>query len=106
MRVLLDESLPRHLVRELRGHDVTTVQKMGWAGTKNGDLLKLAAQHFDAFLTPDRGIEYQQNVGSSSLRIVLVRARSTRMRDLGPLVPRILMALASAKARQVAKVDA
>lgn len=89
-----------------KGHDVVTVQTMGWAGTKNGDLLKVAAQHFDALLTPDRGIEFQQDVGSSSLRIVLVRARSTRMRDLGPLLPRILLAIAGAKPGQVTKVDA
>ena len=106
MRVLLDESLPRHLARELIGHNVATVQKMGWAGTKNGALLTLAAQQFDAFVTPDRGLEFQQDLSKSSLRIVLVRARSTRMRDLLPLVPGILAALAGAKPGQPTKVDA
>jgi hypothetical protein len=37
MRVLLDEQLPRHLAREIGGHDVSTVQQRGWAGLKNGN---------------------------------------------------------------------
>jgi len=31
VRVLLDESLPRRLARLLPGHDVRTVEAMGWA---------------------------------------------------------------------------
>ena len=43
MRVLLDEQLPRHLAREITGHDIRTVQQCGWAGLKNGELLRPAA---------------------------------------------------------------
>ena len=32
MRVLLDECVPRPLRRELAGHDVQTVQELGWGG--------------------------------------------------------------------------
>ena len=39
MRILLDESLPRDLGREIPGHEVTTVQQAGWAGVQNGELL-------------------------------------------------------------------
>ena len=42
MRLLLDECVPKRLKGELRGHEVKTVQDMGWAGIKNGALLKLA----------------------------------------------------------------
>ena len=59
MRVLLDECLPQRLRRELPGHEVTTVQRLGWAGTKNGALLRRVAESgFDAFVTIDEGIEY------------------------------------------------
>ena len=52
MRVLLDEQLPRHLARELRGHDVTTVQQERWAGLKNGELLRRAADAgFEVLIT-------------------------------------------------------
>ena len=57
MRVLLDECLPRALRRELPGHEVKTVGEAGWAGVTNGELLKLAAGHFDVLLTVDRSLE-------------------------------------------------
>ena len=52
MRVLLDECVPRPLRRELAGHDVQTVQELGWAGKRNGELIALirTVDH-DAFVT-------------------------------------------------------
>jgi hypothetical protein len=70
MRVLLDEQLPRHLVREIAGHDVSTVQQRGWAGLKNGELLRVAADaHFDVLVTADRNLQFQQNLSQSRLGI-------------------------------------
>jgi hypothetical protein len=61
VRVPLDEQLPRRLARELPGHVVRTVQQEGWAATKNGELLRLAAAAgFEAFLTADQNLEFQQ----------------------------------------------
>ena len=40
MRVLLDEQLPVDLAAELSGHTVDTVAGRGWAGIKNGELLR------------------------------------------------------------------
>ena len=54
MRLLLDECVPKRLKRELPGHEVRTVQDMGWAGIKNGALLALADGQFDTLLTVDR----------------------------------------------------
>lgn len=59
MRVLLDECLPRRLKAELPDHDVRTVQEEGWAGLKNGALLRVAAGRFDVLLTVDRRIAFQ-----------------------------------------------
>ena len=67
MRLLLDECVPKRLKQELRGHDAKTVQDMGWAGIKNGALLRLADGQFDALLTVDQGIEYQQNLSDLSI---------------------------------------
>jgi hypothetical protein len=47
VRVLLDENLPHDLIAQLTGHDVITVQGLGWAGVKNGDLLGRAAGVID-----------------------------------------------------------
>ena len=41
MRVLLDECVPRALRRDIPGHEVKTVAEAGWAGVKNGELLRL-----------------------------------------------------------------
>ena len=37
--MLLDESLPRDLRADLKGHIVTTVKEAGFAGLANGELL-------------------------------------------------------------------
>ncbi len=64
MRILLDESLPRKLALEFSGHEVQTVQKHGWSGLKNGELLRRASAEFDVLVTGDQNIEYQQNLAN------------------------------------------
>jgi hypothetical protein len=54
VNILLDECVPARLGRSLLGHSVTTVQRRGWAGIKNGDLLALTEKEFDVFVTVDR----------------------------------------------------
>ena len=57
MWVLLDENVPRALTRSLAPqYEARTVKQQGWAGRKNGDLLQIASEYFDAFLTTDKGI--------------------------------------------------
>ncbi len=85
MHVLLDESVPRGVKHLLPSHQVRTVQECGWAGTKNGALLRLASDAFDVFVTGDQGIRYQQNVPALELGIVLLVAKSNRMADYTPL---------------------
>ena len=51
MRILIDECLPRELTVALVGHDVKTVPQEGWAGLKNGRLLKTISGRFEVFIT-------------------------------------------------------
>ena len=88
MRVLLDECLPRRLKRELVGHEARTSPEMGWANMRNGALLGLAVGQFDVFLTADRNLSYQQELGSFDIAVVVLVARSNHLDDLRPLVPR------------------
>ena len=60
MRVVLDECLPKRLTRELAGHEARTVQQMGWSGISNGKLLYSIRGQFDAFITVDSNLAYQQ----------------------------------------------
>ena len=70
MRVILDECVPRPLKRHVAGHDVTTVQERGWAGLKNGPLLRLMREaRVEAFVTTDRNLEYQQNVAAAGFAV-------------------------------------
>jgi hypothetical protein len=62
VRILLDECVDRRLAREITGHEVTTVPDAGWAAAKNGDLLALAEKDFDAFVTVDRNLSFQQRL--------------------------------------------
>ena len=97
MRVLLDECLPRRLKRELAGHDVRTVPEMGWAGKRNGALLRLAEREFDAFLTADRRLQYQQRLSSFDIAVVVLASRSNSLSDLRLLIPTVLEVLPEAK---------
>jgi len=107
VRVLLDEQLPRHLARELTGHQVRTVQEQGWAGLKNGELLQRAADAgFEVFVTADRNLEFQQNLARSRLGVVVLVAPSIALEDLRPLVPAALLAIARVRAGEVVRVAA
>ena len=82
MRVLLDENLPHDLIAALVGHSVSTVQGLGWAGTQNGRLLKLAGGATDAFMTMDGKLEHQHDISVLPFGVVVVGAPSNRMPDL------------------------
>ena len=93
MNILLDECLPRQLRRNLPGHDVTTVAAMGWAGMKNGALLRLAESAFDVFITIDRNMEHQQRLHTPNMAIILLAAPDNWLDTLRALVPDVLSAL-------------
>lgn len=106
MRLLLDESVPRRLKRALPDHEVNTVIEMGWSGIKNGDLLALAAPSFDAFITVDKNLPYQQDLSSLALSVVVLDAHSNELSALLPLVPRLEQALTKLTPRTYVKVGA
>ena len=109
IRVLLDENLPRRLKWALDDAVVSealTVPERGWAGIKNGRLLRLAALEFDALPTMDRGIEHQQNLTGLDLCLIVVSAVSNDIDDLVPLAPSINAALREARSGHILRVCA
>lgn len=104
MRVLLDENLPHDLSKLLVGHAVSTVQGLGWTGTKNGALLKRAIGECDVFVTMDSNIEHQQNVAGLAFGMVVLGAASNRMADLLPVVPELLQAIDAVRPGEVRRV--
>lgn len=94
MRLLLDECVPRPLKRDLPGHDVHTVVEMGWSSKRNSELLRLMlAGKFECLLTVDQNIEFQQNISVSGIAVLTIVARTNRLKELRPVVPRVLDAL-------------
>jgi hypothetical protein len=96
VRVLLDECVDWRLGRDIAGHDVKTARQMGWSTIQNGQLLALAAANFDAFVTVDRNLSYQQNLQTLDIAIVVLAAKTSRLADLRNLVPGLLAALPTA----------
>ena len=60
---------------------------MGWAGVRNGELLRRAEEHFNIFVTADQNLQYQQNL--SGLRLAILVLPSNQV----PIVTRLLPSL-------------
>jgi hypothetical protein len=90
---------------QIVGHEVQTVSHMGWAGKRNGELLGLAAAHFDVFVTVDRKLPKQHDITRFELALVVLVAPSNRLVDLQPLVPGLLAALSSLKPGQTIEIS-
>jgi hypothetical protein len=80
VKVLLDENLPHRLRQRLGRHEAFTVRYMGWAGLKNGELLKAAEEAgFDVFVTGDQTLSYEQNLSGRRIAVLVL---STIDRDI------------------------
>ena len=100
-RVLPDKNLPHLLGLEFPEHDVRTVAQAGWKGVKNGQLLRLASEQFDVFVTADRSIPHQQPVAKLPLGFVILSVGSLALDDLLPYLLAIRDAIASVSPGEV-----
>ena len=90
MKLLLDENLPKRLKLEFLEHEIYTVRDKGWDGKKNGELMKLmVAENFDALLTFDKNLQYQQNFYKCTIPVLVLNASSNTYLKLKDLVPKI-----------------
>jgi len=85
---------------------VKTVPDAGWAGLKNGDLLSRAQHEFDALVTTDRNLPFQQDLSRFAIAVIVLRAQSNRITDLRRLIPQLLAALPVARRGEVTWVGA
>ncbi len=77
------------------GHTVESVPLIGWAGLKNGALLAEAEKRFNVLLTMDSNMVHQQNLMRFRIAIIALQARSNRLADTRPLMPKVLAILSS-----------
>jgi len=83
--------------RDITGQEVNTARQIGWATLDNGELLALASEHFDVFVTVDQHLSFQRNLTSLPIAVVVLQAKTNRLADLKPLVPKLLAAIESAR---------
>lgn len=76
MKILFDQGTPAPLRFALTGHTISTAYEMGWSTLENGDLLSAAEAAFDAFITTDQNLRYQQNLGARRLAILVLPTTS------------------------------
>lgn len=104
MKLLLDECLPRKPKGGLLGHEVKTVPETGWAGVENGELLPLIEAVFDAFITIDGNMRYQQKMSGRSFALIVLKAYDNTIETLLPLMPQVLAALPSIMPGQIVRI--
>ena len=104
MKVLLDENLAHRLRKNLGAHEVFTVDYKGWAGLKNGELLRTAENDgIEVFLTGDQTLAYEQNLVGRTIAIVVLS--SVELDILKPHLPKIVAAIDNAKPGSFQTVD-
>ncbi|MGI8958318.1 MAG: hypothetical protein ACR2IV_00870 [Bryobacteraceae bacterium] len=87
------------------GHDCETAAYAKLSGLKNGALLATAeAAGFEAIVTTDQAIPYQQNLTLRKISIIVLCAPTNRLADLRPLIPASIEALDSIKRGQVIRI--
>ena len=83
MKILFDQGTPVPLRKALTRHAVSSAFEQGWNLKQNGELLKAAEDAaFDAIITTDQNLRYQQNLKDRRLAIlVLMTTNWRKMRD-------------------------
>lgn len=90
MRLLLDENLPKRLKLDFPEHEIYTVRDKQWNGISNGALLKLLVENsFDALLTFDKHLQYQQNFAKYTIAVFVLNAKINSYHELARFIPKI-----------------
>jgi len=109
MKLLLDEQIPKRLAAAFPpDYTILTAQEMNWSSKRNGELISLASDNgFDALITADKNMEYQQNSESLPIAVIVMAPLFNRLSDLTPLVPKVVSLLEKNKDnRKFFRVDA
>lgn len=106
MKLLLDECAPKRLRNDFQGHETRTVDEIGWRGLKNGALLRAAvAEGFEALITVDRRMPFQQNLADFQLALIILVATPCRYAQLELLVPKAFAALETIRPGEIAIIQ-
>jgi hypothetical protein len=104
MLILFDHSTPAPLRSSLKGHTVVEAVERGWERLTNGALLDAAeAAGFELFVTADKNIRYQQNLGGR--RISIIALGNAQWPVLRRYVDRFVVAVDACTPGSYAEVD-
>jgi hypothetical protein len=78
---------------------------MGWAGLKNGSLLTRAQNEFDVLISMDGSIATRQNLSEFDIAVIGLSAKSNRLQDTNPLMPKVLAILPGIRFGQFVTVE-
>lgn len=78
---------------------------MGWGDLDDGPLLNAMAGRFDALVTVDKSLPKQQRIDNRPLAVVVLRAKTNRLEDLLPRVPKLRAVLEDALPGQVYEIS-
>jgi hypothetical protein len=109
IRILLDECLPKKLKYRIEELDseyyVKTAPEMRWASLSNGELMSEAEKEFEVFITSDKNLSFQQSIPSSSIQVILLKARTNIYEDLLPLVEKLPSAIKNHKPGKFLEIE-
>lgn len=104
MRILFDQGTPAAIAEFLKGHTIRTARQEGWETLANGELLQAAEDAgFDLLLTTDNNLEYQQNLKSRKIAIVVLTRN--RWRLVERMIRKIVAAVDAAQPGSYAVID-
>jgi predicted nuclease of predicted toxin-antitoxin system len=108
MKLLLDECLPVALKASFErfGYQCDTVREAGLASKKNGELLAIAEGKWEVLVTNDREMKFQQNLKGRNISMLILCAKSNRLEDLLPLLPRCESALLQITSGSIVEIRA
>lgn len=104
MRILFDQGVTFPISRHLTGHVVAVAVDLGWDRLRNGELLAAAEEAgYDALLTTDKNLQYQQNLKARKIAILVIG--HAQWPTLQAHVERIVKAVNSAKVGSYVEVE-
>ena len=106
MKLLLDENFPRKVSLDFAEHTLMTVEKAGWKGKRNGELLELIIKEgFDGLITLDQNLPKQQNLSKYTVKIFVLKSKNNRPSSVQPLIGKLRTALNQVSTDQVVEIE-
>ncbi len=107
-RVLIDECIHPRLAARLRtflpDDVIETVRDLGWTGQADHILVRQIQGRFDAFLTIDKGFEYEHNVEKLMFGVVVLETANNQMPSYERLLEDLIGQIRSIVAGQLVRV--